>query len=136
MAIHDLLTLRGHHRLPDQGGVDIMQKIDLAKATYAGPDTRLAPRTDIYARASVTMPDARQEVVTIVNISADGVLFRLARQFEINDILIFKMPIIGQVTARVIWSMAGRTGVQFENMIPVQDYLPLLRAFGCTPREQ
>ncbi len=113
-----------------------MQKIDLSKAHYAGPDTRVAPRTDIYARTSVTLPDARQEVVTIVNISADGVLFRLPQQFEVNDILIFKMPILGQVAARVIWSMAGRTGVQFENMISVQDYLPLLRAFGCTPREQ
>ncbi|NCP12279.1 MAG: PilZ domain-containing protein [Sphingomonadales bacterium] len=113
-----------------------MQKIDLSKAHYAGPDTRLAPRSDIYARASVTLPDGRQEVVTIVNISADGLLFRLPSQFDVNDILIFKMPIIGQVAARVIWSMAGRSGVQFESMIPVEDYLPLLRAFGCTPREQ
>ena len=37
-----------------------------------GKDQRVAPRTDVYARVALTLPDGVQTMVTIVNISADG----------------------------------------------------------------
>jgi PilZ domain len=107
-----------------------MQKLDPARATYNGLDQRIAPRSDIYCRLPFVMPDGRQELCTCVNISADGLLMRFERGLDVGDMVILRMPIVGRIAARVIWSLGGKTGVQFDRMIPVQDYLPLLKALG------
>ena len=107
-----------------------MQKLDPARATYNGLDQRIAPRSDIYCRLPFGMPDGRQELCTCVNISADGLLMRFERGLDVGDLIILRMPIVGRIAARVIWSLGGKTGVQFDRMIPVQDYLPLLKALG------
>lgn len=107
-----------------------MHKVDPARATYTGLDQRIAPRSDIYCRLPFVMPDGRQEMGTCVNISADGLLMRFERGLDVGDMVIFKMPIVGRIACRVIWSLGGKTGVQFDRMIPVQDYLPLLKALG------
>ena len=107
-----------------------MQKLDPARATYNGLDQRIAPRSDIYCRLPFVMPDGRQELCTCVNISADGLLMRFERGLDVGDLIILRMPIVERIAARVIWSLGGKTGVQFDRMIPVQDYLPLLKALG------
>jgi hypothetical protein len=107
-----------------------MRKIDTGKAHYSGIDQRLAPRSDVYCRVSFILPDGRQEMCTIVNISADGLLMRYERGLEIGDLAIFKMPIIGRIAGRTVWSLGGKTGVQFDKMIPVSDYMSMLNALG------
>ena len=108
-----------------------MRKIDTSKANYVGLDQRLAPRSDVYCRLPFVMPDGRQDMCTCVNISADGLLMRFERGLEIGDVVVFRMPIVGRIAAHVIWSLAGKTGVQFEKMIAVEDYLPMIRAMGA-----
>lgn len=107
-----------------------MRKIDTNKAHYVGLDQRLSPRSDVYCRLPFVMPDGRQEMCTCVNISADGLLMRFECSLEPGDTVVFRMPIIGRTAAKVIWSLGGKTGVQFEKMIAVEDYLPMLRAMG------
>src|SRR3546814_19323132 len=68
---------------------------------------------------------------TCVNISADGLLMRFERGLEIGDLVVFRMPIIGRTAAKVVWSLGGKTGVQFEKSISVEDYLPMIRAMGA-----
>ena len=113
-----------------------MRKFEPAKASYLGLDQRIAPRSDVYVKLAFVMPDGRQELATMVNISADGLLMRFPRAFEVGDMLMLKLPVIGRLSGRVIWSMAGKTGVQFDTMIPVQDYLPMLKAIGVKPQLQ
>lgn len=107
-----------------------MRKIDASKAHYVGLDQRVAPRSDVYCRLPFVMPDGRQEMATCVNVSADGLLMRFERGLEIGDLVIFRMPIVGRLAGKVIWSLGGKSGVQFDRMIPVQDYLPMIRAMG------
>ena len=107
-----------------------MRKIDTSKAHYVGLDQRIAPRSDVYARLPFVMPDGQQEMCTCVNISADGLLMRFERGLEIGDLIVFRMPIIGRIAAKVVWSLAGKTGVQFETSIAADDYLPMIRAMG------
>jgi hypothetical protein len=107
-----------------------MNKVDPSRATYTGLDQRIAPRSDIYCRLPFIMTDGRQEIGTCVNISADGLLMRFERGLDVGDMVIFKMPVVGRIAARVIWSLGGKTGVQFDRMIAVHDYLPLLKALG------
>ncbi len=108
-----------------------MRKIDTSKAHYVGLDQRIAPRSDVYVRLPFVMPDGRQEMCTCVNISADGMLMRFERGLEIGDLVVFRMPIIGRTAAKVVWSLGGKTGVQFDKSIAVEDYLPMIRAMGA-----
>jgi len=78
----------------------------------------------------MTLPDGRGAIVTLVNISADGVLARHEHRLEEGDMVQLSMPVIGKVSGRAVWSIGGRTGVQFTSRIPDRDYAPLLRAFG------
>jgi PilZ domain len=107
-----------------------MQKTVHTEKTYQGFDTRIAPRTDIYARVPMTLPDGRQITVTILNISADGFLCHCAEKFALGDSVTLKAPVIGPVSGNIIWVHHTSVGIQFQNMIPVQDYLPLLKAMG------
>jgi hypothetical protein len=77
------------------------------------------------------LPDGRQEMCTCVNISADGLLMRFERGLEPGDLVVYRMPIIGRVAAKVIWSLGGKAGVQFEKSIAAEDYLPMIRAMGA-----
>ncbi len=108
-----------------------MRKIDTNKAHYVGLDQRLSPRSDVYCRLPVVLPDGRQDMCTCVNISADGLLMRFEQTLEPGEVVVFRMPIVGRVAAKVVWSLGGKTGVQFETMISVEDYLPTIRAMGA-----
>lgn len=98
--------------------------------SYAGADSRTAPRSDVYARIPAALPDGRQATVTLVNISADGLLMRHDGQLAVDASMTVSLPIIGRVDARTIWSIGGRTGIQFNERIIESDYLPLIRALG------
>ena len=108
-----------------------MRKIDTSKAHDVGLDQRIAPRSDGSCRLPFVMPDGRQEMCTCVNISADGMLMRFERGLEIGDLVVFRMPIVGRIAAKVVWSIGGKTGVQFDKSISVEDYLPMIRAMGA-----
>lgn len=114
----------------------MLRKIDPNRSGYVGVDQRVAPRSDCYCRLPVTMPDLLQKLVTVVNISADGLLYWCDRNLETDDHVILKLPVLGQVSAYVAWSMAGKTGVQFDEAIAPHDYLPLLKAMGARPADQ
>jgi hypothetical protein len=98
--------------------------------TYAGADKRTAPRTDVYARIPATLPDGRQATVTLVNISADGLLIRHDGQLPQDATMHVALPVLGRVSGRTIWSLGGRTGMQFDKTLPEEDYFPLLKALG------
>src|SRR3546814_6720479 len=105
-----------------------MRKIDTSKAHYVGLDQRIAPRSDVYCRLPFVMPYGRQEMCTCVNISADGLLMRFERGLEIGDLVVFRMPIIRRTATKVVWSLGGKPGVQFEKSIVVADNLTIIRA--------
>ena len=103
----------------------------LTTATYVGVDQRQSPRTDVYARLPVTLPDGRTAMVTAVNISADGLLMRTEHLLAEGSIVTLALPVIGKVKARTVWSVGGRSGVNFVEQIEQRDYTPLLRALGA-----
>jgi hypothetical protein len=107
-----------------------MRKTDAPKPNYVGLENRVAPRSDVYFRLSMKLPDSRQDIATCINISSDGLLIRYAESFEPDDILVFSLPVLGQRPAKVIWSLAGKSGIQFDEAISESDYIPLLRAMG------
>lgn len=104
--------------------------MEALRATYAGADQRQSPRTDVYARIPLTMPDGRTATVTLVNISADGLLMRHEQRLDDDAIVTLSLPVIGKLKARAVWSLGGRSGVNFLESIQPRDYSALLRALG------
>jgi hypothetical protein len=100
-------------------------------ASYAGLDQRASPRTDVYARLSVVLPDGRSATVTLVNISADGLLMRHDQPIDEGAMLTISMPVIGKVKAIAVWSLGGRSGLNFIESIRAEDYGHLLKALGA-----
>lgn len=107
-----------------------MRKTESNSPNYVGLDQRAAKRSDVYFRLSFDLPDGRQDIATCVNISSDGMLVRYPEAFELDDKLIFRLPILGARSATVVWSINGKSGTQFDEAISEQDYIPLLRAMG------
>lgn len=103
----------------------------LATASYIGVDQRQSPRSDVYARLPVMLPDGRTAMVTAVNISADGLLMRHEHRLEEGSIVTISLPVIGKVKGQTVWSLGGRSGVNFMQTIEMRDYVPLLRAMGA-----
>ena len=101
--------------------------------SYAGLDQRASPRTDVYARLPVHLPDGRSATVTLVNISADGFLMRLDQSIAQGGAVVATLPVIGKQRGRCAWALGGRAGVQFDDRIPDHDYAALLRALGVRP---
>lgn len=102
-----------------------------ANGHYVGCDQRQSPRTDVYARIPVTLPDGRTTIVTLVNISADGMLIRTDARIDEGASVTLSLPVIGKRQARGVWSLGGRCGVNFLETISATDYIPLLRALGA-----
>lgn len=100
-------------------------------ASYVGLDQRASPRTDVYARLPVVLPDGRSATVTLVNISADGLLMRHDQKIDDGAMVTVSLPVIGKVKAIAIWSLGGRSGVNFLQTIAIDDYNHLLRALGA-----
>lgn len=107
-----------------------MRKADSNKPNYVGLENRVSPRSDVYFRLSFKLPDGRQDMGTCVNISSHGLLLRHPEDFVPDDILVFSLPVLGQRSAHVVWSLGGKSGVEFDDSISESDYVPLLRAMG------
>jgi hypothetical protein len=103
----------------------------ISSSSYVGVDQRSAPRTDVYARIPVVLEDGRTATVTVVNISADGLLMRHETKLAEGSLIAVSLPVIGKIKARAIWSLGGRSGISFLEAIEMRDYNPLLRALGA-----
>ena len=99
-------------------------------ASYVGVDQRASPRTDVYARLPMILPDGRSTTVTLVNISADGLLVRHDQTIVDGGIVSVSLPILGKVKAVAVWTIGGRSGVNFIETIRLEDYAVVLRALG------
>ena len=105
----------------------------LSSANYVGVDQRTSPRTDVYARIATSLPGGRSTMATLVNISADGLLIRHDQRLEPGDAVNLSMPVIGRVAGTTIWSIGGRSGINFLQPISQENYVPLLRALSGRP---
>jgi len=97
-------------------------------ASAALRDERSAGRDEVHYRARAFGPDARQISITIVNISAMGLMARSDVPFATGDRLRIVLPVIGPVAAEVRWSLGGRIGCELDQAIGLSDYYELLAA--------
>jgi hypothetical protein len=97
-------------------------------AALAYSDRRELPRDEVDYRARATGPDGKPVNLQVVNLSAQGMMARTARDHAIGERLTVALPVIGTVTAEVRWSLGGRIGCELSRAINLADYYELLAA--------
>lgn len=70
----------------------------------------------------------------IVNISAQGFMAQGAPVLERGERVTIRLPEIGRIEAHVIWLTEDRAGFQFERIIRIDDFLPMIGSIQPNPR--
>jgi hypothetical protein len=89
-------------------------------------DARRAVRHEVCYRCEMSGIDFPAASGLIVNLSAQGCMIRCSQDAPCGTALRFALPILGQWQGTVVWAIGGRIGVEFDQHIPLQSYLPVL----------
>ena len=98
----------------------------MPQAKLANSDERSVDRDEVHHRTRATHADGRTLQLLVVNISPHGFMARCEAPVGENDRLKVLLPGVGQVPARVRWSLGGRIGCQFDTAMPLAHYYELL----------
>lgn len=90
-------------------------------------DMRKVDRDQVDVRTVMRRLRGREYDARIVNLSTHGFMVRVEQPFEPGEQVIISLPEIGEVMARVAWSLGGRTGGQFLVPIRPDRYAELLK---------
>lgn len=89
-------------------------------------DRRGAEREEVFFRTRATTQAGDVVQLQIVNMSAGGFMARCETDLAADEAIAVRLPVIGEVSAEVRWSLGGRVGCQFDRMIDLAPYLQLL----------
>ncbi len=91
-------------------------------------DDRSEPRIDVIHRTRLTGADGVDRLVTVVNVSARGLMVRVEGDHAEGQCVQIILPRVGKVAAQVRWSLGGRIGCRLDRMIGMSDYHAILQA--------
>ena len=91
-------------------------------------EQRRAPRDEVALPTRMFTIDHKASDVLLVNISRLGFMVREYGQTPKDTIVRLALPRLGQVTARVVWSLGGRVGAEFIKPIDEYAYAAMLNA--------
>ena len=94
-------------------------------AKYA--EQRRAPRDDVALPTRMFTQDSASDVL-LVNISPLGFMAREYGETPKGTIVRLGLPRLGQVAAKVVWSLGGRVGAEFIKPIDSYAYAAMLNA--------
>ncbi|ATE63905.1 PilZ domain-containing protein [Rhizorhabdus dicambivorans] len=95
-------------------------------AKYA--EQRRAPRDEVALPTRMFVKDHQGSDVLLVNISPLGFMVREYGETPKGSIVRLALPRLGQVTAKVVWSLGGRVGAEFIKPIDHYAYTAMLNA--------
>ena len=70
----------------------------------------------------------------VVNISANGFMIDNGEGLSRGDRVIIRLPVVGRIEAYVIWTSNERAGFQFERIIRIDDFIPMIDQLQPNPR--
>lgn len=89
-------------------------------------EKRESPRDEVDYRARAYGGDAQPVGLHVVNMSAQGLMARVAGDRPVGERLKVNLPVVGVVTAEVRWSLGGRIGCELDRPIGMAEYYELL----------
>lgn len=93
-------------------------------------ERRQAEREEVFYRTRATPLGMNSLPVQVVNISANGFMARTEIDLPIGHPLSIRLPVVGDIKAEIRWTLGGRIGCQFMQMIAFAPYLDLLGALA------
>lgn len=91
-------------------------------------EQRRSQRDEVALPTRMYTQDLRASDVLLVNISPHGFMVREYGSTPKGSIVRLALPRLGQVTARVVWSLGGRVGAEFIKPIDNYAYMAMLNA--------
>ena len=70
----------------------------------------------------------------ISNISAHGFLIDGGEDLARGDRVIVRLPVVGRIEAYCMWISEGRSGMQFERIIRLDDFMAMIGEMQPNPR--
>lgn len=96
--------------------------------TDGSTDQRGAERDEVFLRTSLILGKKTRISAQLVNISPTGFMARTMEPLSSDSKLIVVLPLVGNVPARIMWSLGGRIGGKFDTPIEALDYPKILTA--------
>ena len=100
----------------------------MAAAAMAFTERRETPRDEVDYRARAFGADAQPLSLQVVNMSAQGLMARVAGDRPIGERMRITLPVVGTIAAEVRWSLGGRIGCELDRPIGMAQYYELLAA--------
>ena len=91
-------------------------------------EQRRAPRDEVALPTRMYVKDHQGSDVLLVNISPLGFMVREYGETPKGAIVRLALPRLGQVPAKVVWSLGGRVGAEFIKPIDSYAYTAMLNA--------
>ena len=91
-------------------------------------EQRRAPRDEVALPTRMFTQDHQGSDVLLVNISPLGFMVREYGETPKGAIVRLALPRLGQVSAKVVWSLGGRVGAEFIKPIDHYAYTAMLNA--------
>jgi len=91
-------------------------------------EVRRAPRDEVALPTRMHTQDQLSADVLLVNISPFGFMVREYGATPKGAIVRLALPRLGQVAAKVVWSLGGRVGAEFIKPIDSYAYTAMLNA--------
>lgn len=105
----------------------------MEQAVRVDQEARRQPRDTVEYRARATDSNGRRLSLLVVNTSAQGLMARCDHDIGIDARLRVTLPIIGEVSGVVRWSLGGRIGCELDSPIGTLRYYQMLRKVGHRP---
>lgn len=93
-------------------------------------DERAEPRDEVHHRARITLPDQRTIPALVVNLSPQGMMIRTDADVVVGETITVMLPVMGEVSAVIRWTLGGRIGCQMAIAIPAGRYHAILAAMN------
>lgn len=98
-------------------------------------DDRALARDAVCYRTRAVHASTGSFAITIVNISAQGLMARCDVALAEGERIEVALPVVGRVAAKIRWSLGGRIGCELDHVIGLSDYFSALtEMLKVTPR--
>ncbi|MEH3046898.1 PilZ domain-containing protein [Sphingomonas adhaesiva] len=81
-------------------------------------EERVEPRDETLFRTRLRLEDGSAHAATIVNVSPNGFMARCDAVVAIGDRVAVTLPVVGDFSGEVRWTLGGRIGCRLTREVP------------------
>jgi proline racemase len=90
-------------------------------------ELRQIDRDEVDFGTMMRRPGSRGLDARVVNLSSHGFMVRTEEAFQQGEQVSIKLPVLGEVTAKIAWALGGRVGGQFLTPVDPARYAEMLK---------